>query len=116
LRRCEGLRHEDEKPNAFGWRPHSARLFLGGVVLAFALSVGSAQGGASSGLDGKLIVGYQGWFGCPKDFEDNNAWQHWFVKGVRPEHLTVDLLPSVPCVKNRCQVFTFNLKMLSCLK
>jgi hypothetical protein len=75
------------------------RAFLGGVVLAFALSVGSGQAGASSGLDGKLIVGYQGWFGCPKDFEDNNAWQHWFVKDVRPEYLTVDLLPSVREIK-----------------
>jgi len=47
------------------------------------------------GLSGRLIVGYQGWFGCPGDFEDNTLWQHWFVKGVRPELLTVEVLPSV---------------------
>jgi hypothetical protein len=49
----------------------------------------------SSGLAGKLIVGYQGWFGCPGDFENNKLWQHWFVKDVAPQHFTVDLLPSV---------------------
>lgn len=49
----------------------------------------------SSGLAGKLIVGYQGWFGCPGDFENNKLWQHWFMKDVAPQHFTVDLLPSV---------------------
>lgn len=49
----------------------------------------------SDGLSGKVIVGYQGWFGCPNDFEGNTVWQHWFVKGIRPEFFTVDLLPSV---------------------
>lgn len=49
----------------------------------------------TNGLSGKMIVGYQGWFGCPGDFEKNNLWQHWFVKAVQPENFTVDLLPSV---------------------
>lgn len=71
------------------------RALYGVIVVAFVVSVGMAQAGDQNGLDGKLIVGYQGWFGCPEDFEDNKAWQHWFVKGVRPEFLTVDLLPSV---------------------
>lgn len=48
---------------------------------------------ASGGLAGKLIVRYQGWFGCPNDFENNKDWQHWFMKGVQPENFTVDLLP-----------------------
>ncbi|MCP5984680.1 hypothetical protein NL349_28950, partial [Klebsiella pneumoniae] len=39
------------------------------------------------------------WFGCPGDFEGNTAWQHWFVKDVRPENLAVDLLPSVREIK-----------------
>lgn len=54
---------------------------------------------ASGGLAGKLIVGYQGWFGCPGDFENNQYWQHWFVQGVQPENFTVDLLPSVREIK-----------------
>jgi len=49
----------------------------------------------TDGLSHRLIVGYQGWFGCPDDFEANRNWQHWFLKGVRPEFLTVDILPSV---------------------
>jgi hypothetical protein len=52
-------------------------------------------GNLHGGLDGRLIVGYQGWFGCPNDFEDNKSWQHWFVGEPDPKHLTVDLLPSV---------------------
>jgi hypothetical protein len=69
------------------------------VVIAF-LSGGSdaldsAPATARSALAGRLIVGYQGWFGCPGDLDGNSDWQHWFVKGVRPEFLTVDALPSV---------------------
>jgi hypothetical protein len=51
--------------------------------------------GPTDGLAHRLIVGYQGWFGCPNDFEANSNWPHWFLKGVRPEFLTVDILPSV---------------------
>jgi hypothetical protein len=48
-----------------------------------------------AGLTHRLIVGYQGWFGCPGDFDSNTGWQHWFADGARPESLTVDVLPSV---------------------
>ncbi len=50
---------------------------------------------AKTGLAGKMIVGYQGWFGCPGDFEKNGSWQHWFLGRVQQDHFTVDLLPSV---------------------
>jgi hypothetical protein len=43
----------------------------------------------ADGLSGRLIVGYQGWFGCPGDYEGNKDWQHWFVKAVRAEFLPV---------------------------
>ena len=47
-----------------------------------------------SGLDGKLFVGYQGWFGCPGDFGGNKSWVHWFADNKPDaEHLRVDLLP-----------------------
>src|SRR5215472_7628947 len=47
-------------------------------------------------LSGKFIVGYQGWFGCPGDFNDNQEWNHWFFKQrVAPENLVVDMLPSL---------------------
>lgn len=54
--------------------------------------------GASTwdGLRGKLIVGYQGWFGCPGDYEGNGNWPHWFFKNIpTAENLSVDLLPSL---------------------
>ena len=50
----------------------------------------------ASGLSRRLIVGYQGWFGCPGDAPGNIRWEHWFHKnnsGV--DNLAVDLLPSV---------------------
>lgn len=49
----------------------------------------------NTGLDRKLIVGYQGWFGCPDDFGDNKNWQHWFVNATQPQNFTVDYLPSL---------------------
>jgi len=67
-------------------------LALAGAIVSLTLSV---RGDAGNGLSGKLIVGYQGWFGCPNDYEGNKDWQHWFVRGVRPDHMRVDLLPSV---------------------
>ena len=50
----------------------------------------------ASGLKGRLIVGYQGWFGCPQDSPGNTQWQHWFYKNTPSvDALAVDLLPSV---------------------
>lgn len=42
-------------------------------------------------LTGKLIVGYQGWFSCPKDSAGKGEWRHW----LRQDHVTVDMLPDV---------------------
>ena len=50
---------------------------------------------SATGLSGKLVVGYQGWFGCPGDFEGNAGWQHWFVNAVSLPAMTFDALPSV---------------------
>lgn len=41
-------------------------------------------------LSGKLVMGYQGWFECPKDRKDG-LWFHWF-NGNLP---SVDLLPDM---------------------
>lgn len=46
---------------------------------------------AVSTTNAEIIAGYQGWFGCPNDFENNKDWQHWFHKG----QFTVDLLPDI---------------------
>jgi hypothetical protein len=65
------------------------------LITLLTLPGAAGTGERADGLSHRLIVGYQGWFGCPDDFEGNKNWQHWFVKGVRPEFLTVDILPSV---------------------
>ena len=43
----------------------------------------------------QVIVGYQGWFGCPDDFDGNKHWQHWFVGAVKVENFTVDMFPDL---------------------
>ncbi len=47
---------------------------------------------ATVGIQG-LIVGYQGWFGCPGDFEDNQDWVHWFLGTPAGDSLVVDMFP-----------------------
>ena len=70
------------------------------ALLAFAaLSCSAAStacgaqslGPDASTLDGKLIVGYQGWFSCPGDRGPKSGWGHWF-DGNKP---TVDMLPDL---------------------
>lgn len=42
-------------------------------------------------LNGKMIFGYQGWFGCPGD-GSGRGWVHWMNDRQQP---TVDMLPDV---------------------
>jgi hypothetical protein len=63
----------------------------GGAGTAQAAPIPSS-GGA---LLGRVIVGYQGWFGCPGDFDGNQDWAHWFAGAATPASLTIDMLPSV---------------------
>ncbi len=48
-------------------------------------------------LDGKLLFGYQGWFGCPEDGSPLGAWEHWFRRGATASAATlrVDMWPDV---------------------
>lgn len=70
-------------------------LLFASLIFLAAWTPGHAATDDSRGLDGRLLAGYQGWFGCPGDFAGNKAWQHWFVGAVSPRSLTVDLMPSV---------------------
>ncbi len=51
----------------------------------------------TSTLSGTVMVGYQGWFGCPKDGSDRGSWRHWFKarKKAAPHKATFDLWPDV---------------------
>ncbi len=48
-------------------------------------------------LSGKLIFGYQGWFGCPGDGSPLDSWEHWFRRGAAASvsTLRVDMWPDV---------------------
>ena len=51
----------------------------------------------NSGLVGKVMVGYQGWFNCPGD-GSQLKWKHWARKSgedFAPGNVTVDLWPDV---------------------
>jgi len=48
---------------------------------------------AAAPFPGHLIVGYQGWFGCPNDFDVDAQWRHWFHGTPIAANATVDMLP-----------------------
>src|SRR4029453_17217092 len=56
-----------------------------------------ASGVDPTTLDGKLMFGYQGWFGCPGDGSPLDTWEHWFRRGVPATAATlrVDMWPDV---------------------
>lgn len=56
-----------------------------------------ASGVDPTTLDGKLMFGYQGWFGCPGDGSPLDTWEHWFRRGVAATAATlrVDMWPDV---------------------
>jgi hypothetical protein len=65
-----------------------------------ATSSGAARSGntatlRASVLDGRLIAGYQGWFGCPGDDEGNTRWFHWFDGAAGVGRVTVEMFPEV---------------------
>ncbi|HUU03454.1 MAG TPA: glycoside hydrolase family 71/99-like protein [Myxococcota bacterium] len=50
----------------------------------------------ASTLDGKVVAGYQGWFGAPGDGSQRNAWVHWFRSQTpQPADATFDLWPDL---------------------
>lgn len=67
------------------------------VVLALLLVLGPARASdVHPDFQGKLVVGYQGWFGCPGDFANNTRWQHWVVNDAGHEsHPSVEMIPDL---------------------
>lgn len=50
----------------------------------------------SGDIVGKLIVGYQGWFGAPGDHSPFNGWRHWSGSGApAPGNETFELWPDM---------------------
>ena len=71
------------------------------VGLALPAAAQSSKPASATALSGRLIVGYQGWFGCPDDAPGNTQWEHWFYKNnPRVDDLAVDLLPAIGQFRN----------------
>jgi hypothetical protein len=66
------------------------------VWLSWSGSVAGASGSAvdTSTLNGKLVVGFQGWFMCPGDAASKAGWWHWFTDDrADAAHVHFDFLP-----------------------
>ena len=47
----------------------------------------------NSTLHSKMLMGYQGWFGCPGDGSQVNGWHHWLRKRENVESLSIEMWP-----------------------
>lgn len=72
--------------------PMHATLLLAIAVLFASTAVAADAVIDSSTLRGKMLMGYQGWFGAPGDGSRVDRWFHW---GRLPDKLTVDMWPDV---------------------
>jgi hypothetical protein len=69
----------------YSTRPHIKKclaLVLLGIFPSFCRLADAVQTVNRSTLDGKVLVGYQGWFRCPTDPSDWGRWLHWTTSGV----------------------------------
>ncbi len=69
------------------------RLLIGVVLLCAAMQ--AADHVDPSTLNGKVLLGYQGWFNCPSDPPPHNNWRSWSRSVPAADTLTVDLYPDL---------------------
>ena len=51
-------------------------------------------------MNGKLLMGYQGWFACPNDGSAPNQWWHWFHNQTpTAANVNTDFLPDISGVR-----------------
>jgi len=74
------------------------------VAILFWSAVHAVRAADPSTLDGKVLLGYQGWFTCASD--DSKRWTHWSRGAPTPETLTVDVYPDVSELEpdERCEI------------
>jgi hypothetical protein len=58
-------------------------IFFAAMVASVSQPSFSQQVDAST-IQGKVLVGYQGWFRCPGDGSPENRWSHWFHGNPEP--------------------------------
>lgn len=75
------------------------RTYLGFTLLValFACAGGYAADVVdASTLQGKVLLGYQGWFNCATDGQPQKSWRSWARGGApTPETLTIDMYPDL---------------------
>lgn len=54
-----------------------------------------AQNVDPSTLEGKVLLGYQGWFNCPGDGNPQPTWRSWARGEPSPQTLTIDMYPDL---------------------
>lgn len=67
-------------------------------VLSFAIALLACaqQSPDPSTLEGKVLLGYQGWFRCPGGGAMGTNWRHWAANGIPgPATLVVDMYPDL---------------------
>lgn len=71
---------------------NAVRLPLSTKTTFFSLN----QGVDASTMQGKLLMGYQGWFACPNDGSAPNQWWHWFHNQTpTAANVNTDFLPDI---------------------
>jgi hypothetical protein len=65
------------------------------LLLAMPVALAAAQAVDFTTLDGKVLLGYQGWFNCPGDGDPNRGWKSWASDTPSPKTLTVDMYPDL---------------------
>ncbi|TNJ44908.1 T9SS type A sorting domain-containing protein [Tamlana fucoidanivorans] len=67
------------------------------VVLLFVICHSSLSVWSQDEMQGKLMMGYQGWFLARGDSSGPNEWRHWFrsTTNPSPENFTIDMWPDM---------------------
>jgi hypothetical protein len=85
-----------DKTKKIKWKQANLILVFTFFLIFIAMARTYTWASQADGLAGRLIVGYQGWFGCPGDYEGNTQWQHYFFNNIQDtNHLLIDLMPAV---------------------
>jgi len=65
------------------------------TLLGVLAAAAAAQAVDFTTLDGKVLLGYQGWFNCPGDGDPNRGWRSWARDTPSAKTLTVDMYPDL---------------------
>ena len=71
------------------------RLLLVSAAVLSCAALQAAERVDPSTLQGKVLLGYQGWFNCPGDGSPHNNWRSWSRGVPSADTLTVDVYPDL---------------------